>query len=254
MGSGYSVDEHNQNLLQHLIPGDVVAFTRGSFTEYALFVGNSKVIPIYCSTLHYAATDLKAMTLDFITFANGDKAEKDKTGRYDLLVEDFIESYNKAFVDQLHQGDLVKFHKRFYTHWAVYVGNRMVIHMAGNVKNLALQKADVVELSLKRAADGSMAFLGNEMDGQWKPLPPAHIVKRARAQIGEVYYNILCHNCEHFAKWCRYNRDRSGQAEKYFPKRMCQLLVLTGDYREPVTYTQTDGGDYVYSSSACPIF
>ena len=37
------------------------------------------------------------------------------------------------------------------------------------------------------------------------------IVSRAISKVGEVGYNIMFSNCEHFANWCRYNIQRSEQ-------------------------------------------
>jgi hypothetical protein len=52
----------------------------------------------------------------------------------------------------------------------------------------------------------------------FRPLPPDEIVGNALMKIGEVGYNLLYQNCEHFATWCRYGRGNSDQAE----------IILTG--------------------------
>ncbi|XP_046558723.1 phospholipase A and acyltransferase 1-like [Haliotis rubra] len=47
-------------------------------------------------------------------------------------------------------------------------------------------------------------------------LEPSKIVKRALSKPGEVGYNLLLKNCEHFASWCRYDKEESDQADGLF--------------------------------------
>ena len=37
------------------------------------------------------------------------------------------------------------------------------------------------------------------------------VVKRAREFIGEDKFNLVAHNCEHFAMWCKTGEPRSKQ-------------------------------------------
>ena len=44
-------------------------------------------------------------------------------------------------------------------------------------------------------------------------MPADRIVGNALMKLGEVGYNILYENCEHFASWCRYGEGKSDQAD-----------------------------------------
>ena len=41
------------------------------------------------------------------------------------------------------------------------------------------------------------------------------IVKRALSRLGNIGYNMLWSNCEHFASWCRYGMAWSEQVDKF---------------------------------------
>ena len=41
------------------------------------------------------------------------------------------------------------------------------------------------------------------------------IVKRALSKMGQLGYNMLWSNCEHFASWCRYGMAWSEQVDKF---------------------------------------
>ncbi len=45
----------------------------------------------------------------------------------------------------------------------------------------------------------------------YRPLHPEMIVQSALSKVGDVGYNMLFNNCEHFATWCRYGISMSHQ-------------------------------------------
>lgn len=45
----------------------------------------------------------------------------------------------------------------------------------------------------------------------FRPLEPNKIVEEAISKIGEIGYNLLWDNCEHFAAYCRYGIKWSEQ-------------------------------------------
>lgn len=47
-----------------------------------------------------------------------------------------------------------------------------------------------------------------------RPLSPDKIVGNALMKLGEVGYNVVYENCEHFASWCRYGSSWSEQADR----------------------------------------
>jgi hypothetical protein len=42
---------------------------------------------------------------------------------------------------------------------------------------------------------------------------PDEVVRRAESRLGERRYNLLFHNCEHFARWCKTGDHVSEQVE-----------------------------------------
>jgi hypothetical protein len=49
----------------------------------------------------------------------------------------------------------------------------------------------------------SIAYINNSKDGVLRPLPVDEILHRAHKALGYEGYDLIFHNCEHFAHWCR---------------------------------------------------
>ncbi|GFN76381.1 hras-like suppressor 3 [Plakobranchus ocellatus] len=133
---------------------------------------------------------------------------------------------NDATLASLQPGDLVKFKRHGYSHWAVYIGNDQVAHVAeqdqeGRPPDKSLVRASLelskVQISVQNfwaVAKSDQAIKANDRDKDWSPLPSEEIVDRATSYLGEVRYNLLTSNCEHFAKWCRYDKFHSDQVDR----------------------------------------
>ena len=52
-------------------------------------------------------------------------------------------------------------------------------------------------------------------DSKYKPFSPKETVRRARSCLGKYKgtYDLINHNCEHFAYWCRYGVSESSQVD-----------------------------------------
>ncbi|KAL8562986.1 hypothetical protein ACOMHN_004678 [Nucella lapillus] len=141
-----------------------------------------------------------------------------------------IRSHNSRLLSQLEVGDLLQFPRGVYSHWAVYIGEGEVAHLAGDDDDGINGKVDSTHLfticgqNFRKAfvkvdrflevAGRSKAIRNNRKDKQFEPLPADHIVGNALMKLGEVGYNVLYQNCEHFASWCRYGEGKSDQADK----------------------------------------
>ncbi|XP_055866694.1 uncharacterized protein LOC106069204 isoform X3 [Biomphalaria glabrata] len=73
---------------------------------------------------------------------------------------------------------------------------------------------------------------GNKKDSKWTPLDPEEIVKRAYESCKPFKYNVLFNNCEHFARWCRYDVDYSNQGN--FLKTVLQDKLVTTLARDDI--------------------
>lgn len=108
-------------------------------------------------------------------------------------------------------------------------GNEEVVHLAGvdndglnasvnpshafTISGKIFSKAMVKKDSVWNVVLGSKVKINNDKDHKLKPRSAQEIVKEALSKIGEIGYNVLWKNCEHFAAYCRYGVNWSEQAD-----------------------------------------
>ena len=103
------------------------------------------------------------------------------------------------------RGDVIAIDRGRYEHIVVNVGDDFIVHKC-NGEGLVLCQCFWV------VAGKDEAYVKNEFDDRWEPLPQDEIVQRAYSQVQQKRgYNAVLSNCEHFANWCRYDKWRSGQ-------------------------------------------
>ncbi|XP_072859603.2 phospholipase A and acyltransferase 1 isoform X1 [Pogona vitticeps] len=118
------------------------------------------------------------------------------------------------------QGDLIEIFRPFYKHWAVYVGNGYVVHLASadgvvgdSLASSNTKKALVKIDRLLDACAGDQWRVNNKHDNSRPPKSVEEIVHTALSCVGkEISYNVLLRNCEHFATFIRYDEATSEQA------------------------------------------
>ncbi|XP_069121142.1 phospholipase A and acyltransferase 2-like [Argopecten irradians] len=140
--------------------------------------------------------------------------------------------HNAKVLQELNIGDMVEFPRGFYTHWGVYIGvfqgNPKIAHLAGrdiDVINGASNSTIVYTIGGKMynkayvqiddfwdVVKGCYAKKNNDKDMILSPLPADKIVEMAMASIGQIGYDVLVNNCEHFAAFLRYGKSLSHQA------------------------------------------
>ncbi|KAM5224710.1 phospholipase A and acyltransferase 3-like isoform 1-T1 [Hipposideros larvatus] len=119
-------------------------------------------------------------------------------------------------------GDLIEIFRFGYEHWAIYVGNGYVVHLAppseiagagaASVMSALTDKAKVKKERLSVVAGTDKYRVNNKHDDEYSPLPPSKIVQRAESLVGqEVLYKLTSKNCEHFVNRLRYGVPRSDQ-------------------------------------------
>ncbi|CAG5115504.1 unnamed protein product [Candidula unifasciata] len=150
-------------------------------------------------------------------------------------------NHNASILDDLSVGDLIEFPRGAYSHWAVYIGNGRVVHLAGEdndgvdacvkpehmftVCGAKFGKAKVCIDDFWKVAAGSKARKNNTKDDKWRPLNPEEVVRNALEKLGTVGYNLIFSNCEHFAKWCRYGIAKSDQVEQVMTGAMVGIAT-----------------------------
>ncbi|XP_035699314.1 phospholipase A and acyltransferase 3-like [Branchiostoma floridae] len=143
------------------------------------------------------------------------------------LSSEAVRRHNETVLADCEPGDLLEFPRSSYSHWAVYVGGRRVIHLSGendgisdglgnpakgaSISGKMFEKAQIMEDLFWDVVGDSMVKINNYQDRS-KAVPSGdEIVDRARSRLGETGYNVLWKNCEHFATWCRYGVEQSQQ-------------------------------------------
>ncbi|XP_072102127.1 phospholipase A and acyltransferase 3-like [Mobula birostris] len=121
-------------------------------------------------------------------------------------------------------GDLIEICRPLYQHWALYVGDGYVIHLAppsevcdagaSSIMSVFTDKAYVKRELLRVVVGTDRCQVNNKLDGSRRPRPINVILKEARRQVGrEMDYSIISSNCEHFVMELRYGESRSTQVE-----------------------------------------
>ena len=105
-----------------------------------------------------------------------------------------------------------------YQHYGVYAGYHKIIHY---IKGDSPFDGRIAETSIETFCDGDTLYIAEEdtllsifQDAGVAAsfYGPRKTVQRAKSMIGKGGYNLLTHNCEHFAVWCKTGLDVSTQA------------------------------------------
>ncbi|XP_054518352.1 phospholipase A and acyltransferase 3 isoform X1 [Pan paniscus] len=128
----------------------------------------------------------------------------------------------RAPIPEPKPGDLIEIFRPFYRHWAIYVGDGYVVHLAppsevagagaASVMSALTDKAIVKKELLYDVAGSDKYQVNNKHDDKYSPLPCSKIIQRAEELVGqEVLYKLTSENCEHFVNELRYGVARSDQ-------------------------------------------
>ncbi|XP_030074424.1 phospholipase A and acyltransferase 2 [Microcaecilia unicolor] len=122
-------------------------------------------------------------------------------------------------------GDLIEISRFGYQHWAIYVGNDYVIHLAppseyagagsSSLTSALIEYAEVRKDRLSLVVGSSSYWVNNKYDKKYRPYPVKEILQRAKERVGEILpYSVTSYNCEHFVTEVRYNQAESEQVDK----------------------------------------
>uniref|UniRef100_A0A8C3IK51 LRAT domain-containing protein n=1 Tax=Chrysemys picta bellii TaxID=8478 RepID=A0A8C3IK51_CHRPI len=139
---------------------------------------------------------------------------------------------------ELKPGDLIEIFRSCYQHWAIYVGDGKVVHLAPPCKCPPSLKGEVVLAALSDRAYVKKDWLedvvrkdryrvNNKHDETHPPLPVSKIVRRAEELVGrEMPYNLTSHNCEHFVMELRYGVAMSDQVGVRGKDRVTEAIAM----------------------------
>ncbi|XP_041845280.1 phospholipase A and acyltransferase 3-like [Melanotaenia boesemani] len=122
-------------------------------------------------------------------------------------------------------GDLIEIFRGTYQHWAVYIGDGFVVHMAppsevpgegvNSMMSVLTEKATVKKEELWDVVGTNQWEINNSLDDKYEPRPVHVIVQEAIALVGEeLPYCVFRGNCEHFVNELRYGKAESRQVRK----------------------------------------
>nr|XP_019573451.1 PREDICTED: HRAS-like suppressor 3 [Rhinolophus sinicus] len=106
-------------------------------------------------------------------------------------------------------GDLIEIFRPLYRHWAIYVGDGYVVHLAppseiagagaASLMSALTDKAIVKKELLCDVAGRDKYHVNNKHDDKYPPLPPSKIIQRAEELVGqEMLYKLTSDNYKHF--------------------------------------------------------
>lgn len=128
-----------------------------------------------------------------------------------------------------------------YQHYGVYAGYHKIIHY---IKGDSLFDGRIAETSIEEFCDGDTLYIAEDdsllsifqdSDVTASFYGPRETVQRARSKIGKGGYNLLTHNCEHFAIWCKTGLNESsqlsieGMAARFLRSKLGLLRYLADD-------------------------
>ncbi|XP_063046013.1 phospholipase A and acyltransferase 3-like [Engraulis encrasicolus] len=140
-------------------------------------------------------------------------------------MESKILPYPTKYDQRKEMGDLTEIFRGPYQHWAVYVGDGYVIHLAPDCEQPGAGVNSIMSLSHDRARvkrEKLLKVVGNDDDDGWQvnnlldedyePRSPEEIAVRAESMVGRLLpYSVFERNCEHFVTNLRYGKPESRQ-------------------------------------------
>lgn len=122
-------------------------------------------------------------------------------------------------------GDLIEIFRGKYQHWAVYVGEGYIVHVAppcegpgagaSSLMSVLSDRAIVKKEELWEVIGTDNWKINNSLDSKYTPRETCVIVREALALVGtELPYCVFRGNCEHFVNELRYGKAESRQVRK----------------------------------------
>ncbi|XP_032138939.1 phospholipase A and acyltransferase 4 isoform X2 [Sapajus apella] len=137
---------------------------------------------------------------------------------------------------ELKPGDLIEIFRLGYQHWALYVGDGYVIHLAppseypragpSSALSVLDRNAVVKQERLEDVVEGCNYRVNNSLDREYRPRPIQVIISSAKKKVGQkMEYNIVRRNCEHFVTELRYGKSRCKQVESTVDKGVVMIIL-----------------------------
>ncbi|XP_028979172.2 phospholipase A and acyltransferase 4 isoform X2 [Esox lucius] len=120
-------------------------------------------------------------------------------------------------------GDMIEIFRPGYMHWALYIGNDLVIHLAppselpgagfNSKGSVYSSKAKVKMEKIWVVVGDDQWRVNNQLDDKYQVRPIHEILRDAQGYVNTVLpYCLFSQNCEHFVTEVRYGKAESRQA------------------------------------------
>ncbi|XP_035624179.2 phospholipase A and acyltransferase 3-like [Oncorhynchus keta] len=122
-------------------------------------------------------------------------------------------------------GDLIEIFRGKYQHWALYVGDNFVVHLAppsegpgaraNSMMSVLSDKAKVKKEDIWDVVGHDQWCINNQLDEKYQVRPIHEILTEAQAYVNqEMPYSVFRWNCEHFVTDLRYGKAESRQVRQ----------------------------------------
>ncbi|XP_056625994.1 phospholipase A and acyltransferase 3-like [Triplophysa dalaica] len=119
-------------------------------------------------------------------------------------------------------GDLIEIFRSGYQHWAIYVGDGFVIHLAPpseyanagsySMMSVTCDRALVKKEEIWDVVGSDKYSINNLLDDKHVPRDIGDILRDAERLVGRICpYSVVTGNCEHFVTELRYGKPESRQ-------------------------------------------
>ncbi|XP_064811200.1 phospholipase A and acyltransferase 3-like [Oncorhynchus masou masou] len=122
-------------------------------------------------------------------------------------------------------GDLIEIFRGNYQHWALYVGDGFVVHLAppsegpgaraNSMMSVLSDQAKVKKEEIWDVVGHDQWCVNNQLDEKYQVRPIHEILREAQAYVDqEMPYCVFRGNCEHFVTELRYGKAESRQVRQ----------------------------------------
>ncbi len=130
-------------------------------------------------------------------------------------------------------GDRIEMSRWFglYNHWALYIGNDIVVNFINVDNPSSKKKADKVKVQQSKLKDtiGRSKWRINNSDDVYlfQPATRADVTRRIQ-KFKDIWsdYNLKANNCKHFVNYCRYGEKYSLQAISNFTRTRLAFVLI----------------------------
>jgi len=123
-------------------------------------------------------------------------------------------------------GDIIAFRRRFYKHYALYIGNDQVIHRDND--GLFSKHKSKVKITNIYDVPG-IPIIDNESYSNLKKIPTEITLNLALSHLDdEGDYNLFLNNCEHFVTNIKFNIKVSKQIKRIRKIGLFTFLCIVG--------------------------